>query len=410
MKFLILVGDGMADFPLDELNGKTPIEAANTPAMDELASLGMCALFCPIPEGLPPGSDIGNLSLFGYDPRSVFTGRAPMEAANQGIELAQDQVAFRCNLVCIDDGRMKSFTAGHITTEEADAIIKDLNYLFDGSGMDLHTGVSYRHLGIVKTPRATVEQLVSVATTPPHNITDQEVDPYLPDGEGNEVLLEWMERAKGVLNDHPINRKRIADGKLPATSIWLWGQGRAPKIEPYPQKFALYGAVVSAVDLVNGIGKLAGLEVLKVPGLTGYLDTNYEGKVEASLKALERLDFAYLHVEAPDETSHEGRTDLKIQAIEDFDRRVVRPCLDWAKARGDVRVLVCPDHITAISTKTHAGGPVPFALFGPGVEQDRNTTYSETAGAQTGLLFPYGHELIDTMLRARVVSSSLVVS
>lgn len=405
MKYLVLLGDGMADFAIPELGGRTPLEAAHIPAMDEVARLGICGLFKPIPDDLPAGSDIGNLSLFGYNPHTTFTGRAPLEAARQGILLDHDEVAFRCNLVTLDDGVMRSFTSGHIRTEEAAQIIPDLNAAFDNDPIVLHTGVSYRHLGIIKTDLAEVDRLTAVECTPPHNITDQPYAPFLPNGEAGALLRSLMERSKAVLADHPVCRARRDRGELAPTSIWLWGQGRSPAMPSFPEQYGITGAVVSAVDLVNGIGVCAGLEVMEVPGATGYLDTNYEGKVAAALGALERHDFAYLHVEAPDETSHEGKLDLKLQALEDFDRRVVAPCLEFALKRGDVRVLVAPDHITALSTKTHAGGPVPFAICGPGIVPNGARVYSEPEAAKFGLLFPEGHELLPHLIRAERIDA-----
>jgi len=408
VKYLVLLGDGMADFPIPELDGRTPLEAARTPAMDAIAQAGICALFKPIPDDLPPGSDIGNLTMFGYNPHETFTGRAPLEAARQGIKLTADDVAFRCNLVTLENGRMKSFTAGHISTEEAAQIIPTLNNAFAKYPITLYPGVSYRHLGIVRAGELSLEDLSAAKCEPPHNITDQEYTPYLPSGSAGSFLRELIERSHGVLADHPVCRERVARGELAPTSVWLWGQGRSPSLRPFYDRFGIRGAVVSAVDLVNGIGVCAGLEVLNVPGATGYLDTNYEGKVAATLEALERVDFAYLHIEATDETSHEGKLDLKLRAIEDFDSRVVAPCLAYAKERGDVRVLVAPDHVTALSTKTHAGGPVPFALCGPGIKPNGAACYSEPEGTKAGVLFPEGHELLPAIIQKPIITASAI--
>ena len=390
----------MADHPLDELGGRTPIEAAATPAMDRLVAQGLTGQYCPIPEGLLPGSDIGNLSLFGYDPCATFSGRAPIEAANQGITLAADEVAFRCNLVTLVDGTMRDFTSSHITTEEARVIIATLNEtLAKEFPVAFNTGVSYRHLAVLRNSAAASDAaLVATQCTPPHDITGQDYAGYLPSGEADTLLRAMMDRSREVLADHPVNRDRIARGLNPATSIWLWGQGRAPKMASYAELYGKTGAVVSAVDLVKGIGVCAGLQVLNVPGATGYLDTDYAGKVSAALGALETLDVAFIHVEAPDETAHQGRTDLKMQAIADFDRHVVAPCLEWAERRGDTRVLVAPDHFTLISTKTHAGGPCPFALYGPGVPVGGQTAYSEGVAATSGILIRDGHRLVRAFL------------
>jgi 2,3-bisphosphoglycerate-independent phosphoglycerate mutase len=400
VKHLVLIGDGMADYPLDALDGRTPIEAAATPAMDRLVAQGTIGQYCPIPEGMPPGSDIGNLSLFGYDPRATFSGRAPMEAANQGLALAADEVAFRCNLVTLADGRMHDFTSGHITTDESRTLIAALNEALAAEfPVAFNTGVSYRHLAVVRAGAAASDNALAAAQcTPPHDITGQDYAGYLPEGEASTLIRAMMDRSRAVLAGHPVNVDRIARGLNPATSIWLWGQGRAPKMARYAELYGKTGAVVSAVDLVKGIGVCAGLQVLDVPGATGWLDTNYAGKVSAALGALETLDVAFIHVEAPDETAHQGRIDLKMQAIDDFDRHVVAPCLAWAERRGDTRVLVAPDHFTLISTKTHAGGPVPFALYGPGVPASGQTAYSEGVAATSGILIRDGHRLVRAFL------------
>lgn len=400
MKHLVLIGDGMADFPLPSHDNRTPLALARTPAMDEVVRLGLTGLFSPIPDGLPPGSDVGNLSVLGYDPHTALTGRAPLEAASQGIVLAPNQIAFRCNLVTLDAGCMRDFTAGHISTQEAASLIDTLNeHLAVGFGVTFHPGVGYRHLTIFTCgDTAQLESLQHVACTPPHDITDQPYASHLPKGPGSDVLVQLMRRSESLFARHPVNAARTSACSPPVTSIWLWGQGRTPAIEPYPSRFGIHGCVISAVDLVNGIGICAGLDPVRVPGATGYLDTNYAGKVAAALQALDRVDFVYLHVEAPDETSHEGRLDLKIRAIEDFDARVVAPCLERARARDDCRVFVAPDHITALSIRTHAGGPVPFALCGPGVQPDAATAYDEHTAAQAGLRVDEAHALLPHIL------------
>lgn len=401
MKYIVLLGDGMADHPLEACGGRTAIEAANTPNMDRMADLGCSGMFCPVPEGMPPGSDVGNLSVFGYNPREVFSGRAAIEAANQGITLGDDEVAFRCNLVSLGDGKMKDFTSGHITTEEARELVGALNEALSGKfPLSLHTGVSYRHTGVIQaTAAASVDDLVATECEPPHNITGQSFAPYLPKGPAANLLREIMEASKPVLLDHPVNLKRIEAGKLPATSLWPWGQGRALTLESYRDRFGLSGAVISAVDLVKGIGVCAGLEVINVPGATGWIDTDYEGKVAAGLDALNRHDFLYLHVEAPDEAAHQGSVELKVQAIEQFDARVVGPFLAYLNANPETRLLAAPDHFTLISTKTHAGGPVPFALCGADIERDSTARYGETEAAAGGILLARGHELLHHFIK-----------
>lgn len=400
MKYIVLLGDGMADWPLEAYGGRTPLEAARTEAMDRAASLGTLGQFCPIPDGFPPGSDIGNLSCFGYDPRKVFSGRAPMEAANQNIPLAENEVCFRCNLVNIQDGQMVDFTAGHISTAEATEIIATLNdTLAKEFPAKFYPGVSYRHLSVL--PNLADADLAAITCEPPHNITDKAVEPWLPSGGGNYLLRQMMLRSQAILADHPINKARIAKGELPATQIWLWGQGKAPKMQTYQELYGLSGAVISAVDLVNGIGKLAGLDVITVPGATGWVDTNYEGKIQQGLAALDTRDFVYIHLEAPDETAHQGRADLKIQAIEDFDSRIVAPALDYLAQHPDTRIVICPDHFTTIATKTHASGPVPFVMVGAGIAHNGHHAYSEREAEKTGLVVTEGHTLTKRMLTSK---------
>jgi 2,3-bisphosphoglycerate-independent phosphoglycerate mutase len=402
LKYLILLGDGMADWPLEALGGRTPLEVARTPSMDRVAALGVTGMFCPIPEGFAPGSDIGNLSLFGYDPRTCFSGRAPLEAARQGIVLGAGEVAFRCNLVTLSDGRMADFTSGHIETAEAAEIITSIGAILgEEFPATFYPGVSYRHLTVLRgTAADSAEALAAAECTPPHDISGQCWEEHLPEGTAGPTIRAMMRRSQALLAEHPVNRRRVAAGKAPATSIWLWGQGLAPSMEPYATKFGLTGAVISAVDLVKGIGVCAGLEVIDVPGATGWVDTDYEAKIAAGLDALGRHDFVYVHVEAPDEAAHQGRVDLKIQAIEDFDRRVVAPALAYLEAgHTPMRLLAAPDHVTAIPTKTHAGGPVPFALCGMGVPVGRVASYNEKAAATSGVLIEDGYRLVQRMIQ-----------
>lgn len=411
MKFLILVPDGMADFPVEAIGNKTPVAVARTPVMDELARRGVMGEFTPIPDRLPPGSDIGNLSMFGYDPRTSFTGRAPIEAANQGITLADDEVCFRCNIVSIESGVMKSFTAGHIDSDSGAAIIEALNDRFaDDPDIRFHPGVQYRHLCVIRADASEHAELVAMATEPPHNITDDPVETYLPHGPVADRMNAYMTAARETIASHPASDARAAAGHIRPTDIWLWGQGTAPRIPPYADTFGLTGAVVSAVDLVKGIGRCAGFEVIDVPGATGYIDTNYEGKVTAALSALEDCDVAYIHIEAPDETAHEGRADLKIQAIEDFDAKVAAPCARYMDERDDVRILIAPDHVTSIDSKTHAGGPVLFLVVGAGIESAGVGPFDEETARSTGLCVDPGFELVQAFLRGQNIARDTIVN
>jgi len=384
MKAAVLVGDGMADHPLPELGGRTPLEVARTPNMDLIAREGTGGLVRTIPDGMHPGSDVANLSVLGYDPKKYYTGRAPLEAASMGVELSEDEFAFRCNLVTVEDGIMADYSAGHISTEEARELISLLQRSLGSGDLRFHPGVSYRHLLVL---RGRYEDLI---TTPPHDITGRPVEDYLPEGEGADLLVELMRASEEVLTNSELNRRRLAEGRKPANMIWPWGGGRTPKLPPFP----LEGGVISAVDLVKGIGTLAGLEVFDVPGATGYLDTNYEGKASCALEILKDMDFVFLHVEAPDEAGHSGSLEDKIRAIEDFDEKVVGPLLEGIRKLGG-RVLVLPDHRTPIPVRTHTPEPVPFA-FWPG--EVHIGAFSE-GEAESGLRVREGHNLIEIFLR-----------
>jgi 2,3-bisphosphoglycerate-independent phosphoglycerate mutase len=407
IKYIILLGDGMADFPIESLNNRTPLAAAETPAMDRVAATGISGLFHPIPPGLPAGSDVGNLSCFGYDPVETYTGRAPIEAASRQIKLGPNDIALRCNLVTISqDDTMESFTAGHITSEEGAAIIQTLNERITDYPIQFHNGVGYRHLGILTAEPKSIEELDNVDCTPPHNIAEQPIENYLPNGPGSSLFRDLMKQSKSILADHPVNQERISNGQLPATTIWLWGQGRTPSLTSYREQFNLAGSVISAVDIVKGVGTLASLDIIDVPGATGYLDTDYEGKVAAALHSLTESDFTYIHVEAPDETAHEGRADLKVQAIEDFDSRVVQPCLAYLDDHPNTRILVCPDHITSVQSKAHEDGPVPFAMCGTGIEPNAVSAYTETDGLASGVNVDPGFKLIRQFLMDAAINES----
>ncbi len=391
----------MADFSLDELGGKTPLEVASTPAMDEVCKQGILGMHSPIPEGLPAGSDIGNLSLFGYNPRESFSGRAPLEAARQGIVLKPNEIAFRCNVVSLKDGLMYDFTSGHIPTEVSRVIVEEVGRELEKKyPVKFYPGVSYRHLMVIRVEDLVfLDMLQGTECTPPHDITGRGWKDYLPKGAGAELLISIMNDSQRLLAEHPLSRQRVMEGYPEPNSFWLWGQGKTPAMKSYKELFNLTGAVISAVDLVKGIGILAGLRSIDVPGATGWLDTNYKGKIESALEALSEVDFVYLHVEAPDEASHQGRIDLKIRAIEDFDRNIVLPALEYCMKNVDrVRLLVTPDHITAISTKTHASGFVPFAVFGVGIERSGVEKYCERRARETGIIYSESYVLIREFL------------
>jgi len=376
MKYVVLLGDGMADRPLDALGGRTPLQAAKIPNMNWVAKEGRNGQALTVPEGFPPGSDVANLSVLGYEPGKYYTGRAPLEAAAMGVHLDDADIAFRCNFVTVRDGIMEDYSAGHITSEEGRELVRALKPLMPGER--LYAGVSYRNLLVLKAGDEAV-------CTPPHDISDQPIDDHMPRGKDSKLLIDLMESARPVLASHPVNLRRVAEGKRPASMIWLWGQGPAPVMPSFQSKFGLQGAMISAVDLLKGIGAYARLRVISVPGATGTINTNYEGKVQAALQALKALDFVYLHVEAPDEASHEGELDEKIRAIELFDRRVVGPVIEGLRSSGeDWRVLLLPDHATPISIKTHSRDPVPFAMVGEGIAPDSVNRFDEAEAKRGG--------------------------
>ncbi|MEW5766267.1 MAG: cofactor-independent phosphoglycerate mutase [bacterium] len=388
IKYILLVGDGMADYPIPELGNKTPLEAASTPNMDRLAAEGMIGTVRTLREGLPLGSDVANLTLLGYEPAQYYTGRGPLEAANMGIDLGKDETAARCNLVTIKDNLLLDYSAGHISSQEAGELIDVLNERLGSSQKRFYPGVSYRHLLVLKG------DFTSVEAVPPHDIIGRPYREYLPGGKGAEVFRELMAASYQILKDHPLNQSR----DKPANMIWLWGQGKAPTLPTLKERFGISGVVVAAVDLVKGLGRYAGLEVIDVPGVTGYLDTNYEGKVAAGLEALNQADFLFLHVEAPDEAGHSGVLKTKIEAIEAFDARIVGPVLKGLSNYKEYRVLLMPDHLTPLSVRTHTVEPVPFCLFGFGIKPDEAKAFNETEAQKGSVHLEQGWELITRFL------------
>lgn len=404
-RYVVLVGDGMGDYPLDELEGRTPLEVAATPHMDELALRGELGNVLTIPPGMEPGSDVANMSLLGYDPKIYHTGRAPLEAASMGVRLGPTDVAYRCNLVTLDRGedgvtRMGDYSAGHISTSEAHELIAALQEALAGSPLKLFPGVSYRHLLLWPGGRD------DLRTTPPHDITGEATESYGAIYRREPLLLQFLERAASILADHPVNRARRNEGRRPANAVWLWGQGKAPAMPTLAARWGLRGAMISAVDLLKGMGVYAGLEPIAVPGATGYLDTNYAGKVEAALRSLEEGDFVYLHIEAPDEAGHEGSLEKKIQAIEDFDRQVVGPMVEGLKRFPKVNLLVVTDHLTPIHVRTHVADPVPFLLVedlqaSAAKTLRREGGYNERHAAACGLHLPDGFSLFSRLIGLR---------
>jgi 2,3-bisphosphoglycerate-independent phosphoglycerate mutase len=398
MKYVVLLGDGMADWAVESLGGKTPLEFAKIPNMDRIAREGTIGLIDTVPEGCKPGSDVAILSVLGYDPVRCYTGRGPLEAASMGVELGPVDLAFRCNLVTLGDGPdpvMSDFTAGHITTAEAREIILDIDRRLGTDRLKFFPGVGYRHLLVWKGGGPVVE------TTPPHDITGQATSLYLPKGQGAGEVLDLMLKSREVLKDHPVNRDRCEKGKKKATSIWLWGQGGKPAMEPISNKFSLRGGMISAVDLLNGLGVYAGLETLKVEGATGYIDTNYVGKAEKALEALRDRDFVFVHVEAPDEMGHEGNTEGKVKAIEDFDEKVVGTILKRIGSIGDFRLLVLSDHPTPVAKKTHVADPSPFAVLSSVASDNlkNGNVYSEKSASESGIVISPGWQLLEGFIR-----------
>jgi len=395
MKYALILPDGAADEPLDELDGRTPLEAADTPGMDEIATSGRQGTLVTVPEGFPAGSDVCTLSVLGYHPRDCYTGRAPIEAAARGIELRDDQICFRCNFVTIVDEVMEDFTAGHISDREAAALVESLNAELGGSGVRFHAGVSYRNLMVIDDP-ATAD----VTATPPHDIIGQPIAKYLPTGKGSAMVRDLMQRSREVLAGHDVNQVRCDLGESPATSIWLWGQGRRPSLRSFESVYGVRGAAVGAVDLFRGLARLVGWEVIAVEGATGYIDTNFAGKGAAAVEALGRFDLAVVHVEAADEAGHNGDARQKIEAIEAIDRHVVMPVLRELQGFEEGwRILVAPDHPTPVARRTHTRVPPPFCMAGGNVHAVMKRPFTEANAAASDLHVDPGSDLMAHFLR-----------
>jgi 2,3-bisphosphoglycerate-independent phosphoglycerate mutase len=398
MKFIVLLGDGMSDEKIESLGNKTPLQVAKTPNMDFMARTGKLGMARTVPPGLPPGSDVANLSVFGYDPNTCYTGRSPLEAASMGVELGGDDVAFRVNLVNLhpQGGKlyMRDYSAGHISSADGRELIELLQSNLNDKEFQFYPGVGYRHLLVWRGGRD------QITATPPHDITGKDIIDYLPKGDGADRLINLMNSSQMLFLNHPQYKRRTANGENPANSIWLWGQGKSPRMANYADKFGLHGAVISAVDLIKGIGVYGGLEIIDVPGATGYIDTNYLGKAEAALLALETKDYVYLHVEAPDEASHSGNLGDKIKAIEDFDAKVVGTVLKGMTKFSEYRILCAPDHPTPVELMSHTSDPVPFIIYGGETEvNDAIAGYDEDSATKTGLYVNEGFRLMEMLLQ-----------
>lgn len=396
MKTVIVIPDGCADEPLAQLNNLTPLQAARLPNMDALAQAGIVGRASHVPAHLPAGSDVANMSLLGYDPNAYFSGRAPIEAAAQGIALGPNDWAVRCNLVTIENQTMRSFTAGHVSTEEARELLAEANRQVAGEPWEFVPGVSYRNLLLFRGDKAKCPFSMETRYTPPHDLTDRAILDDFPRGPGSDVLVDLMERSVSWFKNHPVNQKRIAEGKLSATNVWLWGLGRTPQLPAFQQTYGARGAMITAVDLLRGLAALIGWERIEVAGATGYLDTDYGAKGKAAIEAINRpdIDVVCVHIEAPDEASHEGRVDAKIEALEQIDAKIVGPLWAEAKRRGDVRILVSPDHPTPIHLKTHSHGMVPFVLAGSGISAGGFASYDEVVAASSQHVYADGWKLM----------------
>ncbi len=404
MKYIVLLCDGMADKPFDALGGKTPMEAANKPTMDALAAKAELGMVKTVPAGLSPGSDVANLAVLGYNAADCYTGRSPLEAANIGIDLKDDDVAMRCNLVTLSDDEtyeektILDYCAGDIHTAPADSIIKTVQEAFGGGEFDFYTGTAYRHCLVWHGGKTAIGKL-----TPPHDITGRVIGEYLPLDPAAAPLLDLMKRSYDLLKDHPTNIERIANGMAPANAIWLWGHGTRPQLKDFETMYGVKGAMVSAVDLLKGIARLNGMTVCEVEGATGYIDTNFEGKRDAAINALKNgHDLVYIHLEAPDECGHRGEAENKVRSLEEIDRRVLAPLLEAMKEIDDeYTLLICPDHPTPLCVKTHTSDPVPYLLYRHGDEKESGIArFTEATAASTGLFVEKGYTLMEKVLKA----------
>jgi len=394
MKIVMVLPDGAADEPVAALGGLTPLAAAHMPNVGWIAAHGRVGRSVTVPPGFTPGTDVATLTLFGYDPHLYYSGRAPIEAAAQGLTVGPDQMVFRCNFVTIKNGLMRDFTAGHIRQDEADRLIADLNRWFTDGECRFHSGVSYRNLMLLSDARR-----LEVKCSPPHDIPDRPVEDHWPRGAGADRIRKIMDRATGLLRDHEVNLDRRRQGKDEVTNIWLWGQGRPTALPPFSSRFGFSGAVITAVDIIRGLALMMGMKLITVPGATGYIDTNYFGKGEAAVRALDEHDLVVVHIEAPDEAGHLGDAAAKVDALERIDEAIVGPLLDALRRYDAWKILVAPDHPTPVTTRAHSAVPPPFCFAGSAVPAVERLPFSESA-AQRGVLIAPGHKLMEFFFRS----------
>jgi len=393
-KYAIIVPDGAADEPLEQLGKKTVLQIAQTPNMDKISTQGRQGLVRTVPAGFEPGSDIAQMSLLGYDPLTFYTGRAPIEAVVRNIKLSANDWVFRCNLVTICDGKMEDHSAGHISTEEAGKLIKDLNDQLGDEKFRFYAGVSYRHLLVFEGVDFDVQ------TYPPHDHIGSAIEKILPRGKGAEMLIDLIARSQQLFANHDINKVKKDLGENQVSSIWLWGQGKKARMESFKKRFGIKGAAIAAVDLVKGLSMLIGFDLIDVPGATGFVDTNYQGKASAAIEALDKYDLVFIHIEAPDEASHNGSIEMKKKAIEQIDKYIVGPVLEALQGYESWRILVLPDHPTLILSRAHSPEPVPFAMAGADVSGILHTTFSEANAARSGFRIDNGFELMEYFLKS----------
>lgn len=398
MKYAIVIPDGCADEPQASLGGRTPLQAAHLPNMDAVARAGIVGRSSNVPPEFTPGSDVATLSLLGYNPYEVFTGRAPLEAAAQGIELGPDDWAIRCNLVTVVDQQMRDFTAGHVSNDDARELLASLQTELGDERLQFTPGVSYRNLLIYRGAGRTAPFSAETRATPPHDLTDRSVVDDYPRGLGSDWLSHLMTESERIFAGHPVNARRQARGEPPATNVWLWGLGRTPTLRSFQELHGVRGAMITAVDLLRGIAALIGWRRIEVPGATGYLDTDYRAKGAAAIAALPETDLICVHVEATDEASHEGRVDAKIEALERIDADIVGPLHEALRAQGDYRILISPDHPTPVRTKTHSHGFVPWTIAGHGIVAESASAYDEPTAAASRHNLPEGWKLMHEFL------------